>query len=228
MAGSVTMSGVSSLTWDKLIEPDIAAFTVKVAEEALKEVVAAGFDNQPVVITDGVPNRDWKLVKPFGKIEFARRPAMAECVRWILAELIAKSPVGPGRNGHYRDKHVLMINGVQAANEDLDKVKPTDRVQIVNTQPYAKKIEGAKADRKAKLKRERGSSRQAPSGVYQVVQREAIARYGRSIFIDFKYLRLNLDRPQVTRRRAHGRRITPRKVDPLYPAIQLFIKTLNG
>lgn len=224
----VTVSGFTSVQWDKLVTPRIQDFQVAVAEKVLKQAVASGFDNEPIVITDGMPNRDYHDVRPFGKIEFARRPVLQDCARWIMAQLVAKSPVGPGRNGHYKDKHVFLINGEQVSDADLDKVKPSDRLQIVNTQPYAKKLEGSRADRRHKLKRERGSSVQAPGGVYQVVQRMAYQRYGRSLFIDFKYVQLNLARPQVMRRRAHGKKLPrPHLVDPVYPAIQLRIRAIN-
>ena len=225
------VSGFTSLQWDKVIEPSIQKFTIAVAEQALRNAVQGGFDNEPVVITDGITRRDYYQVKPFGKIEFARRPILAECARWIMAQLIERSPVGPGRNGHYKDKHVLMINRAQVDDSALDNLKPTDRVQIVNTQPYAKKLEGGSAvrARKEKVKRSRGSSAQAPGGIYQPVMRAAYARYGRTLFIDFTFVQLNLSRPRVMRRRGHGRKLArPYAVNPVYPCINLYIKTLNG
>ena len=93
--GSATVTGFTSVDWDKLANPLIADFTRKVAEEALIGAVRGGFDNEPVVVTDGVPFRDYADVKPFGKIEFIRRPVMAECARWMMARLVAIAPVGP-------------------------------------------------------------------------------------------------------------------------------------
>ena len=224
----VAIEGVTAFTFSQSIGQKITDFHQKVAEKVLKDAVSRGFDNQPIVVTDGVANRDWAQVKPFGKIEFDRRPMLQECARWIMAQLVDRSPVGPGRNGHYKDKHVYLVNGEQVSDQHLDKVKPSDRLQIVNTQPYAKKLEGERAQRRFKLKRERGSSVQAPGGIYTIVQRLAFQRYGRSLFIDFKYVQLNLDRPQVMRRRAHGKKLAvPRAVNPVYPAIQLHIRTVN-
>lgn len=222
MPAAVTYEGFTSVQYDKWIDGKIQDFTVKVAETVLRDAVAKGFDNEPVVITDGMPGRDWTQVKPFGKIEWARRPVLKDCAIWIMSELIAKSPVGPGRNGHYRDKHIFMINNAQVDASALDSLKPSDRVEIVNTQPYAKKLEGSKAERKYHLKRERGSSAQAPAGVYQVVQRAAVSKYGRSLFIDFKYVKLNTGAAQVMRMRTHGKKLRhPYKVEALFPCLQL-------
>lgn len=222
MAAALTISGLTSLQWDKLIEPSIQKFTVQIAEKVLIGAVQGGFDPEPVVITDGVTNRDWRDVKPFGKIEWARRPLMKDCALWIMQELVIRSPVGPGRLGHYKDKHIFMIDGTQVEASALDDIKPTDRVQIVNTQPYAKKLETSQP-RRLSL-RAPHTAAGAPAGVYQMVQKAAVARFGRTLFIDYKLVRLNLG-ATVMRRRSHGRRIPrPHKVDALYPAIQLYIK----
>ena len=225
--GHATVTGFTSVEWDKLANPLIADFTRKVAEEALIGAVRGGFDNEPVVVTDGVPFRDYADVKPFGKIEFIRRPVMAECARWMLARLIAIAPVGPGRNGHYKDAFVVMVNDAQVEDAALDKVKPTDRVQIVNTKPYARKLEGSRAKGKGSRRRPRKKalSAQAPAGVFTVVYREAVNRYGRSIFIDFRYRELNIG-GTVMRHQTHGKKIKrPYAVSALYPTFNLYIKS---
>jgi hypothetical protein len=220
----LSISGLTSVTWDKAIEPSIQKFTADIAENVLRRAVASGFDPQPVVITDGVPNRDWRQVKPFGKIEWARRPVMKDAALWIMNELVTRSPVGPGRHGHYRDRHIFMINGAQVDAAALDNLKPTDRLQIVNTQIYAKKLEGSQR-RKLSLRPQHTKAKD-PAGVYQVVQKAAASRFGRTIFIDFKYVQLNLGQT-VMRRMSHGRRIPrPHRVNAVYPCIQLYIKTL--
>lgn len=214
------ISGLTSVEWDKFIEPSIQKFTVQVAEQVLRGAVANGFDNEPIVITDGMPGRDWAQVKPFGKIEWARRPVVKDCAIWIMAELVRMSPVGPGRNGHYRDRHIFMINNAQASEAALDDLKPNDRVQIVNTQPYAKKLEGSK--RRLLSLRAPGTTAKTPAGIYQVVRRAAVQKYGRSLWIDFRYVQLNTGAAQVMRRQTHGKKIPkPHKVEALFPSIQL-------
>jgi hypothetical protein len=204
--------------------------TIAIAEQALQEEVRRGFDTQPVVITDGVPRRDWRQVKPFGKIEFARRTQVADAVLWALQRLEEKSPVLTGR---YRASHVVMINGAQISGDvrtALVNIGPSDRVQIVNTQPYARKIEGATASRRTGRQKRRASSRQAPAGVYRVVVRELVQRFGRTMFFDYKLVKLNLGVKvwgvQGGARGKHpGARQRKRVLrDQIYPALQFFIQ----
>ena len=206
--------------------------TIDVAEDALQTEWRAGFDHDPVVITDGTPRRDWLLVKPFGKIEFAARPDMAEAVMWALGELRRRSPVGPGRNGHYRDAHFVMIDGREVEGDVLSAlrgIKETARVQIVNPQIYARKIEGATANKKTGRGKRRPSSRQAKSGVYRVVLSSLVSRYGRSMFFDYKLVKLNTG-AKVWGKHGGGRRgRRPQRVkhvqrDQVFPALQFFIK----
>lgn len=212
----------------------VKAATIRVAEAALIEEVGKGFDNQPIVITDGVPARDYSQVKPFGKIEFAARPNMADAVAWALNELQKLSPFKTGR---YVSSHTVMINGTEVTGDitaALKAVKETDRVQIVNPQPYAKKIEGRAGSRKRGLGAVKGLSPQAPGGVYRVVERELIARYGRTMFFDFKYVKLDSGlkvRGYIgggnvkVKGKWHSRGPRKRVVrDATYPEIQFFIK----
>ena len=95
----------------------------------------------------------------------------------------------------------MLLNGAEIGGDvkvALQSVKETDRVQIVNPQPYAKKIEGRRSRSKgrgaAKTKTAAvgGLSRQTPRGVYErVVLPLLVRRYGRSMFFDFKYVKLN-------------------------------------
>lgn len=212
--------------------------TIDVAEDALLEEWKNGFDNEPVVITDGMPRRDYKLVKPFGTIEFAARADMAEIVRFALTELQKKSPVKTGR---YASTHMVMINDQEVQGNiwaALRAVKETDRVQIVNPQPYARKIEGATANGKTGRGLRKPSSRQAPGGVYRPVQRAIINRFGRSLFVDYKNIKLSLgvkvwgDQGGRYRKVGKGRSAKSVRVgsvkrvqrDQVYPALQFFIK----
>jgi hypothetical protein len=217
----VTVQTIGPPADDKTFGEWVKAATVDAAEAALREEVAQGFDNEPVVVTDGVPRRDYADVRPYGRIEFIARPQMAEAVAWALSELQRKSPVLTGR---YASSHVVMINGAEVAGNimvALRAVKETDRVQIVNPEPYAKKIEGMAASRKRGVAGARGLSSQAPGGVYRVVVRELVQRYGRSMFFDFKYVKLNTGLKYV--RHGKGRRSKVGR-DYVYPALQFFIK----
>ena len=211
--------GITSEQLGRSISDWVKAATIQTAERALGEEVAKGFDNEPVVITDGMPRRDYLQVKPFGRIEFAARTSMVEAVRWALTELQKKSPVLTGR---YASSHTVMINGAEVEGNvwgALRNVRPTDRVQIVNPQPYARKIEGATANRRTGRGKRAALSRQARSGVYRVVLRALVNRFGKALFFDFKYVNLNIGIKVWGKRGA--RRV---QRDQVYPALQFFIK----
>lgn len=204
--------------------------TIATAERELSAQVGRGFDATPVVITDGVPRRDYSQVRPFGKIEFARRPQMAEAVLWALDTLRKRSPV---RSGRYVQSHAVLLNGTEIAGDlraALAAVKETDRVQIVNPQPYAKKIEGRKSQSKGrganrvKTSAVAGLSQQAPRGVYErVVLPLLVRRYGRSMFFDFKYVKLNTGL-KVKGYQGGGAARKRIMRDHVYPALNFFIK----
>ena len=211
--------GITSEQLGRSISDWVKAATIQTAERALGEEVAKGFDNEPVVITDGMPRRDYLQVKPFGRIEFAARTSMVEAVRWALTELQKKSPVLTGR---YASSHTVMINGAEVEGNiwgALRNARPTDRVQIVNPQPYARKIEGATANRRTGRGKRAALSRQARSGVYRVVLRALVNRFGKALFFDFKYVNLNIGIKVWGKRGA--RRV---QRDQVYPALQFFIK----
>lgn len=178
--------------------------TIRTAEAALREEVAKGFDNQPVVVTDSTPRRDYNQVKPFGRIEFARRAQLADVVLWTLDELRKISPVLTGR---YVSSHEPFLNGrpIQGnVRQALLNIRRGDIVMIANTQPYAGKIEGKDAytrweigggkrsrrrQRKAKgwtAAMMRGQSAKAKGGVYRAVLFKIKSRYGKLVAVDFQ------------------------------------------
>lgn len=218
----VKRSGFTTEQWDRGMYPRIQDATIVTAERALVTAVQTrNFDRQPVVVTDGRPRVDHRQVKPFGRIEWIKRANLTEAVKLALQMLVDKSPVGPGRNGHYRDRHTVLIDG-QSVKGDLDaalaSVRPGQRVQIVNIQPYAKKLEGVAAKKKKKLKAKKGISAQAKGGIYRPVQRALVQRYGKSLFIDFKMVKLEFD--------GHQRKTKTGMVSAnyTYPALQFYIK----
>lgn len=226
----VTVQHIGKPVDGKSIGEWVKANTIAVAERALREEVGRGFDNQPVVVTDGTPRRDYLQVKPFGKIEFIRRPQMAEAVLWALDQLRKRSPILTGR---YVQSHVVFLNKQEITGDlraALRAVKETDRVQIVNPLPYAKKIEGRKSRGKGrganrtKTAAVAGLSKQAPRGVYErVVLPLLVQRYGRSMFFDFKYVKLNSG---VKVKGYQGGGAARKRIlrDHVYPSLNFFIK----
>ena len=75
----------------------------------------------------------------------------------------------------------------------------------------------------------RPSSRQAKSGVYRVVLSSLVSRYGRSMFFDYKLVKLNTG-AKVWGKHGGGRRgRRPQRVkhvqrDQVFPALHFFIK----
>ena len=213
--------------------------TVRIALEELRAEVDRGFDNRPVVITDGMPRRAPDQVKPFGKIIFAARPNMAEVVQWALTELQKRSPF---LRGDYVRSHTVMINNHEIRGNiwaALRAIKDTDRVQIVNSQPYAKKLEkglegtqfiGAK--KVSELKRLYARQKRIDSGkrrktaTYQPVLRALVNRYSRSMFFDFKYVILNSG-VKVKGRQGGGKNRKRIVRDLVYPALHFFIKPVT-
>jgi len=218
----VIVEGITSEQLGRTTAEWVRQATIDTAIRALQEEVARGFDNEAVVITDGMPRRDYLQVKPFGRIEFAARTSMTEAVRWALTELQKKSPVLTGR---YASSHTVMINGAEVQGNiwvALRNVRPTDRVQMVNPQPYARKIEGATANKRTGRGKRAALSRQARSGVYRVVLRALVNRFGKALFFDFKYVNLN------TGIKVWGKRGARRvQRDQVYPALQFFIKPIS-
>ncbi len=230
----IRVEGFTLEKFDAFEKERFLTFHVATAEEALRSNVARGFDNEPVVITDGRPRQDYRGVKLFGVIEFAARPVMKDAVTFALHEL---ARISPRLTGRYVRSHAVMINGGEITGDidaALAAVKPGDRVQIVNTVPYARKIEGATASKRTGRGARKGSSRQAKGGVYRVVHRLLLQRFGRTMFFDYRMVKLNLGvkvwgaqggSRQRTKHRLDqpsGRRRVLR--DQVYPAIQFFIK----
>ena len=233
----VRVEGITVPEYARSIGQFVKAKTIEVAHSELRQAVDRdGFDNRPVVITDGAPRRAPEQVKPFGKIVFTARPNMAEVVRWALSELQKKSPVKTGR---YASSHAVFLNGAEIQGNIWETLRKatngTDRVQIVNTQPYARKIEGATANKKTGRGRRRGISRQARAGVYRPVLRALVNRYSKSMFFDYKNVKLPALSVKVWGFQGGGHKRGGKYVghanrtrvqrDQVYPALQFFIKS---
>lgn len=193
----IEVRGPTALDTSRNIGAQVKSFMIRTFESALREEVAKGFDSQPVVFTDGWPRRDYNSVRNFGRIEARPRAQLGNVVEWLIDELERLSPIGPGRDGHYRDSHVVIVDGQIVA--DLSKIPAGRRIVVANVKPYAGKIEGVdaytrweirggKKSRRAKRKAQgwkasamRGQSSQAPNGVYRVAIRNLAKRFGRTV-----------------------------------------------
>lgn len=224
----VTTVGLTAPMLGESIAKWVQKHTVAEAKRAVK--TTRGFEGKEiVVITDGRPNRPPQDVRPFGRIEFRRRANMADAVLLALNELRKASPVLTGR---YVSTHAVLINGAEiTANirQALLNVKPTDRVQIVNPQPYARKIERGHVGKGFKFARDIKQLRQIQRGqgrrsaVYRKVHRLLLARFGRTMFIDFTYVKLE---GGVKVWGKSGGSASAKRVqrDQIYPAFKFFIQ----
>jgi len=201
----VTVQHIGKPVDAKSIGEWVKANTIRIAEQELRAAVGRGFDNQPIVVTDGWLRKDYRDVKPFGRIEFAARTQMRDAVEWMLGELRRLSPV---LTRDYQNSHVVWADGQPVT--DLSTIANARRVMIVNTQPYAGKIEGkdaytrfelkgGKKSRQAMRKQQgakkssmAGQSKQAPRGVYRVAIANLIRRYGKSVAVVYQPQQLPL------------------------------------
>lgn len=117
---------------------------------------------------DGAKTELVERVRPDGTIVFEFE-LLDDLFGYIDLQLVVHSPT---KSGRYSRSHVLLADGVA-----VDPERPTpdaSRFVYVNTQPYSRKIE-------------RGQSKQAPDGVYQVVAAIANRRFGNIASIKFGY-----------------------------------------
>lgn len=118
---------------------------------------------------DGRRDAPLGSVKPNGVIVFEFE-IMADMFGYIDILLIKHSPV---RSGRFRRSHILLADGVEV--DPSSPILPdAEEFVYLSTQPYARKIE-------------RGLSKQAPDGVFEVVAALASRRFGNMAKIRFGY-----------------------------------------
>jgi hypothetical protein len=216
--------------WDAELEPDFRQYVIATAHQVLRQEQAKGFDRDPRVIVDRRPGAREEAVKLFGQIEYVERAPLGEIVDWIFRRLVETSPV---LKGDYAAAHLILVNGREASEDEWRRIGPGDRLTFVNRMPYARKIEGgerfvgwnSRVDRSAR-KRVGGSSVQAPNGVYRVVYRQAKQRWGRLVFLDYKFVILSGNEERADTRTytgARAKRPVRAHKNVRYPAIQLYM-----
>ncbi|WP_046869363.1 hypothetical protein [Microvirga massiliensis] len=130
---------------------------------------------------EGVPETS---VKPDGQViyEFELLEELFFFIRDLLEET---SPIGkgtdkrPGHPGLYKKSHAFFIDNEFFELGSQPLPKSFDRATFVNTQPYARKLEGYPNRPPLSL--------QAPHGVYQVVAKKAHQRFSNLARIRFTY-----------------------------------------
>lgn len=177
---------------------------ILVADAALREEQAKGFDKSPVVLVDNNPNKRVEDVKPFGSIIFAARQAVNVVLRPIYERLIE---VSPKLTGMYRDYNWVTYNGMKVASNlaEFDSwlakkvpLKNGDIIRFINVMPYASKLEregitatsrGSRRMAKSSKKRlaARGVTVRQPNGVYFLTARSIKRKFRFNSNIRFEW-----------------------------------------
>jgi len=123
---------------------------------------------------DGRRGADVATVRPGGSIIFEFE-LVSDVIEWIELLLVQHSPE---RSGRYSRSHVLFADGVEV---QFGAAVPEAREYIfVNTQPYARKIEGGPG--------RPPQSKQAREGVYHVVAFLGSRRFANLAKIKFSFV----------------------------------------
>jgi len=158
----------------------LAAFAAETIEEAKQQNKQALGSVPPYeVFVDGQKGAALTSVKPDGVIR-AEFKLVNEALAWIYEQLQIHSPVLTGR---YASSHELFADGAEIGNPSAPP--PAEEYVFMNTQPYARKIEGYRG--LAGVVHRAPSSPQAPDGVYQAVATLAKRRFGNLAKIEFSY-----------------------------------------
>lgn len=178
---------------------------IVVANNALIEEQGRGFDKNPVVIVDGKKGKSVSDVHPLGSIEFVSRQDFGEILLNAYNEIILSSKVLTGR---YQASHQVVWNKTTVATDLLSlmtwiktnpQIKVADTLMIVNTQPYARKLEllGVTAGRSLRNRKERSFKRKGvtqkivvnkPNGTYQLALRRVKSKSKNNVGVFFKFL----------------------------------------
>lgn len=205
----------------------LRAITVSTAKTELRKEQALGrFPKNPRDYTTWVdrnPRKPIQSVKFGGSIAYLQKIQLSEVYEYIFLELARLSPYGESkrsrgarfRRRHYDESHVMLVDGRAVIREGKDAsivaiknatkyIGPKSKVQFVNIQPYARRIERGYLGGPDLYKRKitRGARKgqtgfkkvnwtmQAPNGVYKVVAKRAARRFRGVARIQFTYAQL--------------------------------------
>jgi hypothetical protein len=146
----------------------LAAFAREQFDQADRQNTAAlGSQARHETYVDGRLGAPLETVRPDGSVLFEWQ-LLGDLFEWIEAQLILNAPVKTGR---FSKSFVFFADGVEAK-----PTRPPQATEFVflSSAPYAGKIE-------------RGLSRQAPDGVFEVIAVLARRRFGNLAQIKFSY-----------------------------------------
>lgn len=203
--------------------------TVRTAKVALRQEQARGrFPRDRALYTtwtDRNPRKPEERVRFGGSIAYIQRIQLGEVYEFIMRELVRLSPYGEAkrrgkerfRQRHYDESHVVLVDGRAVLREGGDasilairnatkRVGPNSKVQFVNIQPYARRIEQGNTEYKRQpdkryrrardgattlgFKKPYNWTMQAPNGVYKLVASRAARQFRGIARIRFTYAQL--------------------------------------
>jgi len=167
---------------------------VKLVKDELDQVLREDRPDSYIQAIDGDTGKPIPQIEPFGQAFFRFRYGR-EVIAFALEALRAVSPV---LSGAYRSSHELFADGTLIA--DFNQIGDAKTVVITNTLPYARKIEGGRRGRDAvkhhdsgAMTQRKGSSVQAPDGVYELTAQTVNRRYGNIAKARFGYVGITGD-----------------------------------
>lgn len=207
---------VTTVAWPKQQEVDAKALLLKVAnaghakimqEQTGRAGIAPDFD----AYANTPSNTNLETVRLPGPIVYRYR-----YFREIITQafLMLRS-AGPMRSGAYASAHTLYVNGVSVRGGTVPFIKAGDEIMIVNTVPYARKIEVGRTRAGRSFTIQESQSR-----VYQRVRDRLRSQYSKLTHIDMNFVSLSdaylLRHTSNSRRRRRDRRAG---VPVTYPAL---------
>jgi hypothetical protein len=188
---------------------DLFQFTktslIAISTEVVNEEIQKGFDKNPLRLVDGNPRKDVMDVNPLGSIRYVSRQNIKEIVLYSYQAVIERSPVD---TGDYIRSNVVTYNQVPVAStmSELQRwlenknFADGDKIRILNTVPYARKLElrgtvkgggrtkWGKPSRNSKGEKNSLGQVRKPNGAYTLATKAIKAKYGKSSFVKYELM----------------------------------------
>ncbi len=203
---SVDIFNKGQLSSEKMELEDLLIWTksqlLVISDQALAEEQAKGFDKKPLLLVDGSRTKNLSDVNPLGQIEYVAKQDLGDILTIAMDSVLALSKV---KSGEYKAAHRVTLNGQEVADsmaglqkwlDSSPEIRENDIIRIVNTQPYARKLEllGVTSERSAPRKVEKkrkgvktGIFMKKPNGAYQLTYRK-LQQYKKNLSVNFQFI----------------------------------------
>lgn len=243
-----TRTTITAGNADKVTKEWLVAYTAETATQMLKAF--QGMNRFPKDRKEFLTIVDRKhghgreyAVRPGGRIIYQNNQStMNEVLDWIWDKI---NKITYEKSGNYKRHHRILVDGKDFVGSGAsvsrwgsgalpdkyrwDKVSKNTAVTFLNDEIYARRIERGGYIHGETIKKP--WSRAMPSGVYRAVARAAKQRFGQTVRIDFKYIKLASSRTVTfkvrdTKRgsRKMGQILT---AEAMYPSIRVRPRTTS-